>query len=147
MADELDLEQGDPKFFQRVTAAGKERTAQARAAKTPPSRASTAAKQAADKAEDGWLKTELLNSFTDWQEATQDEYLADLLGRRKDQMASGLVALTRNIRFLRGPVITMVKFVQPIMAFRELIAYKAGQLFERLGNRNDNSDNSDGPVQ
>ena len=63
MADELDLEQGDPKFFQRVTAAGKERTAQARAAKTPPSRASTAAKQAADKAEDGWLKTgDLLSS-------------------------------------------------------------------------------------
>lgn len=124
MNDELDLENGNASEAERLLAAGQEARRGRGRPKGSTTRASTKKKAPGfTEADDKTLKGRLVKAFSDWQavaESREDEELADILERRKDAMAQGLVSLTRNIPVLRGPLVLLANFLEPLFAFGEL---------------------------
>ena len=133
MSDELDLEQGDPAAADKILAAGTESRAK-RTAGRPKGSTSKAKTTAATEAEDKTLYGRLVGAFHDLSESARvrdDDELADILEHRKEPMAQGLVSLTRNIRILRGPLVLLVNFLEPTLAFWELGSLTARRYIAR----------------
>ncbi|MDE2101941.1 MAG: hypothetical protein KGL39_32140 [Patescibacteria group bacterium] len=119
---DLDLETGDLSRAEKIQAEGSAARSSRRQSRAAGSKSRTGKTTAAKEAEDSGLKSKLQEMFQDFAEQFQerDPELADVLNRRKDAMSQGLVGLTRNIKLLRGPLVLLVNFFQPTLAFWEL---------------------------
>lgn len=109
MADELDLERGDP-------SRAEERRSRRRSARSDTSGES---KPRDDKL-DRELHSRLVDAFdqvVEWREARDDEELATAISEDKEKMAKGLVSLTHAVVPLRQPLLIFLGFVEPVMAF------------------------------
>lgn len=122
---EIDLTKGDPDAAEKIAAAGSSARRGRRGKSSDSSGSKGTTTKAAREAQDRTLKGELLEMFHDFAESFQehDPELADILERRREAMSQGLVALTRKIGVLRGPVVLFVAFFQPVLAFWELGSY------------------------
>jgi hypothetical protein len=133
MADDLDLERGDPDAAEKILAAGTESRAK-RTAGRPKGSTNKAKTTAATEADDKSLYGRLVGAFHDLSESArvrQDDELADILENRKEPMAQGLVSLTRNLRILRGPLVLLINFLEPTLAFWELGSLATRRYIER----------------
>ncbi len=122
MSPDLDLEHGDEDAAEKILSS----SAPSRAKRTTSSTSKTAgaakSKTVTD-ADNKALYGRLVAAFHDLSEqaaAREDNELADILERRKESMAQGLVSLTRNVLFLRGPLVLLINFLEPSLAFWEL---------------------------
>jgi hypothetical protein len=91
---------------------------------SPKTRASSANRDSAKESQpamsDSVLKTKLNEVFTDlaeWRGKKGDDELAEALEESREDMADGLVALTKTVKLLRTPLAFAVNFVKPILAF------------------------------
>lgn len=129
MADEIDLERGDPA---RADATEKKAANRSRSptSKSTKSTSSTPS-----------LKTRLENCFdkiAKQLESRGDEELATAFSEEKGNMAQGLVSATEALKPLRGPLIVIVGLVEPVLAFgrvggilvRRAVARRARQVAE-----------------
>lgn len=64
----------------------------------------------------GRLK-EVFTDVADWREKKEDTELAEAIRESHEDMAKGLVALTRTLKWLRGPLGFAVGFIKPVLAF------------------------------
>jgi hypothetical protein len=124
---ELDLETGDAeraemspaerrRIAREAAAEGKERSQQARASNKTTSARS---QNARDKVE-AELILRLDQAFDRIVKALMargDEELASVINEDKGAMGQGLVSLTRNVKFLRGPLIFLLNVIEPVLAF------------------------------
>jgi hypothetical protein len=111
MADELDLERGDPSRAEER----RNRRRQASGEK-----AKTATEMRADKELDAQLHARLVEAFNqvvEWRESRDDEELATAISEDKEKMAKGLVSVTHTVVPLRQPLLIFLGFVEPVMAF------------------------------
>lgn len=123
MSDELDLEAGDPSEAERILNEGQvasrsRRQSRAKSGKSTPRKAAT-------EAEDNSLRGDAREMFDDFAKAVErrDPELAEILQRRGEAMAQGLVSLSRKVKFLRSPLVLFIAFFQPTLAFWELGSY------------------------
>jgi hypothetical protein len=110
MADDLDLERGDPSRGEerRTRRRDRERATASSESKT------TTAKL------DNELQARLVGSLEqvqEWRAARDDTELADAIGEDKEKMAKGLVSLTHTLQPLRQPLLIFLGFVEPCLAF------------------------------
>ncbi len=123
---ELDLDAGDPSAAEKILSEGQAARATRTRGRSSSDSSSGKGKPktaAFTEAEDKSLHGRLATAFQDLAETAkgrEDLELADILERRKDAMAQGLVSLTRNIRVLRGPLVLLINFLEPTLAFWEL---------------------------
>ncbi len=128
---EIDLTKGDPLELEKLM--GSKSGGSTRSSTTSKTSASASAKtkpaQTKNDAEDAPLKVKLTEQLNDLAEAVEnsDPILSDILTRRAEQMAQGLVSLTRVVPFLRMPLVFALNFLQPLLAFFELIRHLAGR--------------------
>jgi hypothetical protein len=109
MADELDLEKGDP-------SRAEQRRQRRREATSTPTGESKATTDKLDKE----LHSRLVDAFdqvVEWREARDDEELATAISEDKEKMAKGLVSLTHAVVPLRQPLLIFLGFVEPVLAF------------------------------
>lgn len=107
MADELDLERGDPD-----RADDRKRRRRSGGGDAKP--ADTSAKL------DHELHTRMIEAFdqtVEWRAARGDDELAAAIDEDKDKMARGLVSLTHVLVPLRRPLLIFLGFVEPVLAF------------------------------
>lgn len=110
MADDLDLERGDPGRGEerRTRRRERERTATGGESKTTSTKI------------DNELHSRLVGSLEqvqEWREARDDAELAQAIGEDKEKMAKGLVSLTHAVQPLRQPLLIFLSFVEPLLAF------------------------------
>jgi len=110
MADELDLDHGEPS-----------RTEQRRARRSQTSSSSVGgeSKTLTEKLDRELLTriTESLDRIREWREARDDMELAEAIEQDKGKMAQGLVSLTHAIQPLRQPLVYFLGFIEPVLAF------------------------------
>jgi hypothetical protein len=109
MADELDLERGDPSRAEERSRRRRERQAGAGGE-------SQAATVKLDKELHARL-VESLDRVQEWREAREDMELAVAIEQDKEKMAKGLVSLTHAVTPLRQPLLVFLSFVEPLLAF------------------------------
>ena len=122
MSDELDLEIGDPQAADKIQAEGQAARGRRQTRRATGSKSKSSGRKPASEAEENSLKDKVRAMFSDFHEALRerDPELADVLERRGEAMSQGLVSVTRTIPFLRGPLVLLVNFFQPTLAFWEL---------------------------
>lgn len=111
MADDLDLERGDP------SRAEERRT---RRRSTRDSNAVGGESKTLSEKLDRELHSRLVESLErvqEWRESREDMELAEAIGQDKDKMAKGLVSVTHVVQPLRGPLVIFLGFVEPVLAF------------------------------
>jgi hypothetical protein len=109
MADELDLERGDPSRAEERRARRRRSTGDSETKTT-----------ASEKVLDRELHARIVDAFgqvVEWREAREDEELATAINEDKEKMAKGLVSLTHAVEPLRQPLLIFLGFVEPVMAF------------------------------
>lgn len=125
MADELDLERGDPS-----RAEARQRRRESRGSS---SSSGGESKTAASKL-DHELHERLVSSLDqvqEWREARDDMELAEAIGDDKQKMARGLVSLTHAVSPLRQPLLVFLGFVEPLLAFGRVGRILVGRWVER----------------
>lgn len=131
MSDELDLEKGDPERADRIegkTTTAKKPMAQQRAAGRP------TAREKAKQQEDTEVKSRLVrvfNRIADMLERKGDEELAEAIADTAEDMTQGFVSLTRNVTFLRGPLLMLLNLVEPTLAFWKVGGILFGRWYSR----------------
>jgi hypothetical protein len=127
MADDLDLERGDPS-----RAEARRQRRQASGSSSSGESKTTTAKL------DHELHARLVSSLEqvqEWREARDDAELADAIGEDKEKMAKGLVSLTHAVQPLRQPLLVFLGFVEPLLAFGRVGRILAGRWVERRQQR------------
>lgn len=126
---EIDLENGDPDRAERIAKvrgdqeAGQARSRAARASSKSEKSdkpSATKAKSSSTGTTDANLKSRLRDAFVrlaDQRETKDDTELSLALREEADAMAQGLVSLTRNITPLRFPLLFVLNFLEPVLAF------------------------------
>lgn len=109
MADELDLERGDPERSEP-------RRRRRSSGSDSDSKKSPAASERLDAQLDARLR-EALDQVVEWRMARGDEELATAITEDGDKMARGLVSLTRVLVPVRKPLLIFLGFVEPVLAF------------------------------
>src|SRR5215469_6955122 len=120
MADELNLEHGDPS-----------RSEQRRRRRTA---GDSGESKTSDKALDRELHSRITDAFdqvVEWRQARDDEELATAISEDKDKMAKGLVSLTHVVAPLRQPLVIFLGFVEPVLAFGRVGRILGGRWFAR----------------
>lgn len=132
MANDLDLEFGDeeradasPAERRRMARADVERNKQEGEGRSRASRGTSGSKKrtttpAAAQREDNEVTSRLLDVFeriTNALEERGDEELATIIREDAGAMTQGLVSLTKSVKFLRKPLLILLNFVQPVLAF------------------------------
>src|SRR6516225_11145308 len=113
MANELDLEHGDPS---RADPDERRRRRRSNAG----AGTATGETKTEERALDRELHSRLVEAFdqvVEWREARNDEELATAIREDRERMAKGLVSLTHTVQPLRQPLLVFLGFVEPVMAF------------------------------
>lgn len=133
----LDLEQGDAERAERIAeqqSAGQLRRqrrkveAEKSGEKKPPASKSTASRTDSD------LIGRLNDAFerlASGLESRGDEELSTAIREEKESMSRGLVSLTRSIKPLRRPLVFVISFLEPVIAFWRVGGILARRAIER----------------
>lgn len=121
----LDLEHGDYEKAEQIAKEGQERSKRVRASRSGDSGSSgSGSKSSGSKATSQRTDTDLagrldsaFSRLSDQLAAREDHELADAIQQDKEAMSKGLVSLTRNLKFLRMPLVVVLNFLEPILAF------------------------------
>lgn len=95
---------------------------------------STRSRAKASPATESGLQGRLVDAFTrlaNMLERKGDEELSTAINDEKQAMAQGLVSLTRNVTPLRGPLVLLISFLEPVLAFWRVGSILGGRLIER----------------
>lgn len=140
MADEeLDLERGDASRTDALLAQekGQERSRTRRSSggssKTVGNSGATRRRSTTESRTDDVLRTRLLRAFdrlSEWRIKKGDDELGEALAEDKEQMADGLVSLTKTIKFLRAPLLLVLAFIEPVLAFGRVGSILVGRWYE-----------------
>jgi len=130
MADEIDLERGVPSSR---TEARRRRTER----KGPIEGESKTLTEKLDRELDDRI-TAALEQLRDWRESRDDEELADAIERGKEKMSKGLVSVTHIVAPLRGPLVVILGFLEPVLAFGEVGRILIGRWLNRRQEHADN---------
>lgn len=123
---DLDLEDGDEaraeaspserrRLARQAAADGKERSRTARTTK-----AKTPAAAAKEDVEVGSRLHRTFDRLAKWREKVGDDELAEIIREDSDAMEQGIVSLTKNAPFLRGPLLFFLNVIEPVMAFQRI---------------------------
>jgi hypothetical protein len=69
--------------------------------------------------------------LAEWREGRGDIELAEIIREDAAAMTGGLVALTRPLEWLRGPLVFVLAIVEPALAFGRILRVVAGRWAER----------------
>lgn len=114
MADILDLTEGDEERAEKVAArqaAGRAESKTARATRSRPSVAQRAETELRERT------VHVFQRIADTLAARDDEELATAISEDSEAMATGLVSLTRQVKWLRGPLLFFLSLAEPLLAF------------------------------
>lgn len=117
--DDLDLETGDAAL---ADASPAERRRRARAtAQGSKGSGSAGSKPTVTDAEVGTRLHRTFERLALWREARNDTELAEIIREDSEQMEQGIVSLTKNAPFLRGPLMFFLNVVEPVLAFQRIV--------------------------
>lgn len=132
---ELDLEKGDEAAANRITAM-KEKAATGGEKK--PLSAQGGRRKSGGTARERVASNEIhsrvsrvLGKIADMMEVKEDEELATAIRENTDEMTQGFVSLTKNVTWLRNPLIMVLNLVEPTIAFWRVGTIVAGRWYER----------------
>lgn len=132
MADEIDLEIGDPS---RATPEGESRrrrrssgsaSSTSRAAQSDESRFESEISSRLDRVFDRIVKA---------RRARDDEELAEVIEEDAEAMSQGFISLTKNVPFFRSPLILFLNVLEPILAFNRVGRILAVRIWARREER------------
>lgn len=122
----LDLEQGDEELA-NASPAERRRAARKAASKEPESPRAKSSRSSSSRSSASTrerVETELMSRLericeriAQVLDSRGDEELASAIREDRDAMGQGLVSLTRNVKFLRGPLLMALNLIEPGLAF------------------------------
>lgn len=133
MAEELDLERGDPARAERITL-GKEKTASEKKPLGGSQGSTRKSGSTARERGENELQTRVQAVFykiADMLARKEDVELEEAMRDNAPAMAQGFVSLTRNIKWLRSPLLLFLNLVEPALAFWDVGTILAGRWYAR----------------
>lgn len=132
----LDLEEGDETLADASPAERRRAARKAARSEQPAVKKSTSrsARPAVRERVESELLSRLDRTFdrlAQMLDSRGDEELAHVIREDKDAMGQGLASLTRNVKFLRGPLLMALNLIEPALAFGRVARILYGRFAER----------------
>lgn len=135
----LDLEKGDYERAEQIAKEGQERSKRVRSSRGGDSSgggssSKSSGSKTASQRTDTDLVSRLDSAFSRLAEqlaAREDHELAEAIVQDKEAMSKGLVSLTRGVKFLRTPLVVVLNFLEPVLAFWHVGGILLGRFIER----------------
>lgn len=132
MADELDLEVGDPS---RGSADSEQRRRRRRERTSTSGNAATAREESKVENEIRSRLDRVFDRIVKARRAREDEELAEVIEEDAEAMAQGFLSMTTNVPFTRGPLIMFLNVLEPLLAFNRVVRILFLRFMERRARR------------
>ena len=130
----LDLEEGDEALAEASPAERRRAARKAARSEQPTAKKPSRVRPAVRERVESELLSRLDRTFdrlAQMLDSRGDEELAYVIREDKDAMGQGLASLTRNVKFLRGPLLMALNLIEPALAFGRVGRILYGRFAER----------------